>query len=144
MKTLLQILHALLLTSLMATARAQEVSIPDSRLNAAIREAMQKPSGPLTEQDMLSLTNLDAHGICLRQGNFGVCLEWDSVKNLEGLSAAHNLITLNLTDNQLTNVDLLADLRRLATLDLSGNRPANFSFLSALKDLISLDLGRNG
>jgi len=59
MKTLSQILGLSLLISLMATAQAQEVSIPDLGLNAAIRDALQKPTGPLTEQDMLSLTNLD-------------------------------------------------------------------------------------
>jgi len=37
---------------------AQEVTIPDPGLNAAIREALDKPIGPLTEQDLLSLTNL--------------------------------------------------------------------------------------
>jgi len=60
MKTPSQILRLLVLTSLMATAQAQEVSIPDPGLNAAIRAALQKPAGPLTTQDMLSLTNLDA------------------------------------------------------------------------------------
>ena len=60
MKTPSQILRLLVLTSLMATAQAQEVSIPDPGLNAAIRDALQKPAGPLTTQDMLSLTNLDA------------------------------------------------------------------------------------
>ena len=38
----------------------EEVSIPDPGLNAAIREALEKPNGPLTEQDLLSLTNLNA------------------------------------------------------------------------------------
>ena len=60
MKTLSQILRLLVLTSLMATAQAQEISIPDSGLNAAIREALQKPAGPLTAQDLLGLTNLYA------------------------------------------------------------------------------------
>src|SRR5690242_20741806 len=39
---------------------AQEVLIPDPGLNAAIRQALQKPNGPLTEQDLLSLTALNA------------------------------------------------------------------------------------
>src|SRR5262249_23950953 len=37
-----------------------EVSIPDPGLNAAVREALQKPSGPLTEQDLLGLEVLNA------------------------------------------------------------------------------------
>ena len=90
MKTLSQILRLLVLTSLMATAQAQEISIPDPVLNAAIRDALQKPAGPLTAQDLLSLTNLYASGI--------------GVRNLEGLEAAHNLTTLNLEYNELTSL----------------------------------------
>lgn len=41
-----------------ASSTAQEVFIPDPGLNAAIREALQKPAGPLTEQDLLRLTVL--------------------------------------------------------------------------------------
>ena len=53
------ILTVLVLAGFITSARAQEVSIPDPGLNAAIREALQKPNGPLTEQDLLSLINLD-------------------------------------------------------------------------------------
>ena len=49
------VLTLLALTSFVATTLAQEVSIPDPGLDAAIREALQKPFGPLTEQDLLSL-----------------------------------------------------------------------------------------
>jgi hypothetical protein len=79
MKTLLQIktpseiLRLLLLTSLLTTAQAQVVSIPDPGLNAAIRAALGKPAGTLTAQDLISLTNLNA-------GNRGVT-------SLEGLGA---------------------------------------------------------
>ena len=58
MKPLFRILHLLTLNGLLATAQAQEVSIPDAVLNAAIRYALQKPAGPLTAEDLLSLTNL--------------------------------------------------------------------------------------
>src|SRR5678815_5506356 len=37
---------------------AQEVSIPDPNLDVVVREALQKPAGPLTQQDMLGLTGL--------------------------------------------------------------------------------------
>ncbi|HTD89014.1 MAG TPA: hypothetical protein VK850_20780, partial [Candidatus Binatia bacterium] len=60
----------------LATALAQEVSIPDPGLNAAIRAAIQKPAGPLTQQDMLGLTNLSAGG--------------RNISSVEGLQAARN------------------------------------------------------
>src|SRR5437899_8772848 len=106
MKTLSQILRLLVLISLMATAQAQEVSIPDPGLDAAIRDALQKPAGPLTSQDLLSLTNLFAVG--------------RRVSSLEGLEAAYNLTTLDLYHNYLTNLALPAALTNLNTLNLGS------------------------
>ena len=60
MKTRFQIILLLVVTSFGTNATAQEVSIPDSGLDAAIRATLVKPAGPLTVQDMLSLTNLMA------------------------------------------------------------------------------------
>jgi len=60
-----------------ASTLAQEVSIPDPGLTAAIRDALNKPSGPLTEQDLLGLTNLDA-----RHRNIG------SLQGLEAVGAS--------------------------------------------------------
>jgi len=102
MKTLPQIVRLMMLTCLMATTQAQEVSIPDPGLNAAIRDALQKPAGPLTEQDLLGLANLYAS----RRG----------VRSLEGLEAAHNLTTLELEGSNLTSLTLPAGLTSLTTL----------------------------
>ena len=56
--SLLLILFAF--SSLTMATQAQEVSIPDPGLNAAIRDALQKPIGPFTTTDLLGLTNLSA------------------------------------------------------------------------------------
>jgi hypothetical protein len=56
MRKMKSILHAapplfltlLGLTSFVASALAQEVSVPDPNFNAVIRQALQKPNGPLT------------------------------------------------------------------------------------------------
>src|SRR6266403_6382443 len=128
-KTLSQILLLLVLTSLITTTQAQQVSIPDSGLNAAIREALQKPAGPLTAQDLLSLTNLYAG--------------FRGVRSLEGLEAAHNLTTLNLEYNELTSLKLPAGLTNLTTLNLRANQLTNFGFLSGQTSLTTLDLSYN-
>src|SRR5262245_25646645 len=60
MKRLSRMVVPLVLASFVTSVSAQEVSIPDPGLNAAIRDALQKPTGPLTVVDLLSLTNLDA------------------------------------------------------------------------------------
>ena len=94
-----RVLTLLLLASLMVSALAQEVSIPDPGLNAAVRAALQIPVLPLTEQDMLSLTNLDASS--------------RNISNLQGLDAARNLVSLDLHLNQLTNFSLPSQLTNL-------------------------------
>jgi len=108
---------------------AQEVSVPDPGLNAAIRVALSKPTGPLTSQDLLGLTNLNA---CC--GN---------IKNLQGLEAARNLTLLDLTSNQLSRLVLPVGLTNLTFLFLRGNQLTNFILPPDLAKLTSLDLGAN-
>src|SRR4051812_18397914 len=97
MKTITRLLRPLLITVLALASftnfiQAQEISIPDPGPNAAVRAALQKPAGPLTQQDLLSLTNLDASS--------------RNVGNLAGLEAAHNLTTLSLQSNHLANLSV--------------------------------------
>src|SRR4051794_10202031 len=94
---------ALILTSFVISTAAQDVSIPDAGLNAAIRAALQKPAGPLTQQDLLSLTNLDASS--------------RNITSLAGLEAARNLATLSLQSNHLANLAVPATLTNLTTVD---------------------------
>src|SRR5258708_6224174 len=90
-----------------ASILAQDVQIPDPGLNAAIREALGKPTGSLTEQDMLSLTNLDARN--------------RNVSSIAGLEAARNLVSLDLEINHLSNLSFPTELTNLSRLDLSVN-----------------------
>ena len=117
------------MTGCMASSLAQTVAIPDSGLNAAIRDALQKPSGLLTAQDLLSLTNLDA--------------SFRNVRNITGLEAARNLVSLDLGFNALTNVSLPTNLTALANLDLEGNLLTHFALPAGLKNLSSLNLFDN-
>src|SRR4051794_39607148 len=82
-----QLMALLSLSSLLTAGLAQEFIIPDPGLNAAIRETLSKPEGPLTVDDMLGLTNLQA--------------SYRAVASLEGLGAAHNLSTLYLDSDNL-------------------------------------------
>ena len=123
-------LSLLLMASSSGPILAQEVSIPDSGLNAAIRDALQKPFGPLTEQDLLSLTNLDSSR--------------RNVQSIEGLQTARNLVSLDLQLNHLTNFSLPAELAKLSTLDVSINPLASFSLPSGLTNLATLILESGG
>ena len=61
---------------------AQVVTIPDPGLEAAIRFAVGKPTGDITIDDMVSLTNLYARN--------------RAIVSIEGLGTATNLAWLDL------------------------------------------------
>jgi len=123
LKTIRFVVLTLALTSLTLSAPAQEVIIPDPGLNSAIRDALQKPVGPITEQDMLSLTLLDAHN--------------RNISSVAGLEAARNLNTLLIFRYHLTNFSI-PELTSLAVLDLSGNALTNVSLPAVMTNLFSL------
>src|SRR5262245_25944567 len=129
LKTILCVISTLALASFITTAPAQEVIIPDAGLNAALRAALQKPAGPLTAQDMLSLTNLNA-------GN-------RQISSVAGLEAAHNLRFLGLEENAITNFPIAGALTNLTNLDLSGNLLNNLVLPPGLGRLELLNLAGN-
>src|SRR6266478_5066456 len=96
LKTVSRVVQALFLASFIGSAPAQTVSIPDPGLNAAIRSALDIPTAPLTAQDLLALTNLDASR--------------RMVSSTLGLEAARNLVSLDLQINRLTNFALPSQL----------------------------------
>jgi formylglycine-generating enzyme required for sulfatase activity len=118
------VLTLLALTSFITRSFAQEVTIPDPNLNAVVREALGKPAGPLTQLDMLSLTNLGA--------------VFRNITNVQGLEAAQNLVSLDLQDNRITSVNILANLTRLVFLDLSENRFPQLTIPGGMTNLTTL------
>jgi formylglycine-generating enzyme required for sulfatase activity len=126
--TVIRVFLALALINTITTATAQEVIIPDSGLNAAVRAGLNKPSGPLTRQDMLNLTVLNAHD--------------RNISNLAGLEAARNLNTLLLFSNHLTSFSL-PTLTNLVSLNLSLNSITNVALPAGMANLFSLILSDN-
>lgn len=124
------IVALLIFSSMVITTPAQEVFIPDPDLNAAIREALQKPAGPITQQDMLNLTDLNA---CCR-----------NVTSLAGLETASNLAVLTIQFNQLTSFSLPAGLTKLNTLDISSNPLTDCILPSGLTNLTTLLMEGDG
>jgi formylglycine-generating enzyme required for sulfatase activity len=117
------------MTCFLLSAGAQEVSIPDPGLNAAIREALQKPNGPLTESDLLSLTNLSAG---LR-----------NISSVEGLESARNLRILDLDNNSITNFTIASVLTNLSILDLFNNHLGSFVLSNASPSITIIDIALN-
>lgn len=129
---------------------AQEILIPDPALNAVIREALQKPVGSLTEQDMLGLTVLNAPN-----RNISSTVGLEAARNLNtlllfsnhltdfSLPTLTNLVALNLSGNALTHVDLPADLGTLRFLDVGGNQLVRLTLPRGLTNLVDLTLNGN-
>ena len=122
-RTTFSVLATILLPFLTASALAQDVVIADGGLDAAIRDTLHKPTGPLTQQDLLTLTNLNASN--------------RSIFSLEGLEFASNLVSLDLQSNFLASASIPSTLTKLTTADLSfqfiGMR--NCSFPNTLTNL---------
>lgn len=120
----------LVLAGLMSPARAQEIVIPDAGLNAAVRDALEKPSGTLNQRDLLSLVVLNANR--------------RKVQNITGLEAAGGLVSLDLQINQLTNFALPSGLTNLASLDLSINPLTNVFIPNGMTNLTKLIIEASG
>ena len=86
---------------------AESVTFTDTKLEAAIREAINKPEGPIQRSDLESLTTLIA--------------ELKRIQNLAGLEYCVYLRELNLCDNQISDISPLASLPRLHKLTISNN-----------------------
>jgi internalin A len=155
---------ALLLTPVLH-AWPQTVAIPDPELQLAIREALGKPSGDITVEDMERLIQLDA-SYHARAGR-------TPILSLQGLEAAKNLTfldlagrfqplspaivltdftplaglssltTLNLRNNQLTTLTLPAGLSSLTYLYLSSNQLRSLALPASLSSLSTLELTGN-
>jgi hypothetical protein len=104
----------------------------DPGLEAAIREAIQKPSGPIFASDLEGLTSLDASG--------------RSIADLSGIENCVNLAELNLNSNRIADISLLSDLTSLTQLQLHKNQIADIEPLvnnSGLGQGDSVDLRDN-
>ncbi|MBM3240604.1 leucine-rich repeat domain-containing protein [Candidatus Poribacteria bacterium] len=102
---------------------------PDPNLKAAIREALNKPEGPITDEDLAGLTQLDAseRGIIDLTGiEYCINLQylhlgWNLISDISPLSNLTNLQWLMLWINQISNISPLSSLTNLQGLWLQWN-----------------------
>jgi len=113
------------------------VFFPDEGLETAIRAAISKPLGFLTEADLSGITALDAR-------NYGI-------RNISGIEFCNNLAWLDLDTNQIADLRPLEQLGRpespfdstLVYLNLDGNEITDITPLSGLLNLKQLSLFNN-
>ena len=115
--------------SITANFEEEAVAFPDPNLEAAIREAIGKPTGPIYCSDLEELINLPAGE--------------RSISDLTGLQYCTNLSWLHLYDNQISDISPLADLTNLTELRLWGNEITDIASLAALTNLTTLYLSSN-
>ena len=120
---------AVLLTGLFGCGSKTTVTFPDPNLEAAIREAVDKPEGPIYTFDLESLTMLEVP-------------ERD-ILDLTGLEYCLNLHVLGLWDNNISDISALAGLTNLQELWFGGNNISDISPLARFINLELLDLGGN-
>lgn len=123
------------LTWFLAASVAGEITIPDPTLEAVLREALAKPSGALTEEDLASLSYLDASGDSLDDS--------ERIVNLTGLSYAVNLEELRLDYHAISDLGPLWSLKKLQVLSLIYNRIGSVAPLASLPQIEFLDLRNN-
>jgi hypothetical protein len=93
------LMAAVFVFGLFIQVEAVEVVFKDPNLEAAVREALNIPTGPITSDDMAKLTSLDAHE--------------RNIQDLSGLEYAVNLQWLDLDGNQITDISPLSGLTNL-------------------------------
>jgi formylglycine-generating enzyme required for sulfatase activity len=141
----------MVLAGFLSVARAQNVSIPDAGLDAAIRAALNRPTGTLTDSDLLTLTNLDASrrnihnigGLGSASNLVSVDLQINLLASISIPPGLTKLAIVNLSSNPLTNCILPAELTNLASLIIDGGGLSNLAFPAGLVQLTNLDLANN-
>ena len=115
-------------------------------LEAAIKEAIDKPEGVMYPSDLEGLTSLDAEEMNMSDLT-GVehcteltwlCLGSNEIRDISPLEGLTNLTWLNLFNNQIDDIASLESLTNLTGLLLSGNK---ISDVKPLVDNLGLDAG---
>jgi len=89
----------------------EAVTFADPNLEAAIREAIGKATGPICPSDLEGLTSFSASE--------------RNISDLTGLEHCVNLTYLDLSHNQINNISPLGNITNLADLQLDWNQISN-------------------
>ena len=135
----------------MTVISCEVVTFPDPNLEAAIRDAIERPIGDICQSDLDGLTYLDASdrdivyltGLEYCPDLIELDLDHNQIGDILSLSSLTSLMHLNLWDNQIGNISPLSSLTGLTELSLRSNQIYDISPLSALSSLTELYLDVN-
>ena len=105
------------------------VTFPDPGLEAAIRDAIDKPAGDIYNSDLETLTYLHAGGM--------------NIYDLSGLEYCINLEDAYIRDNHISDLQPLANLTSLQNINAYGNEISNLQPLAGLGNLEELSIDVN-
>ena len=103
----------------------------DPQIEKAVREALGKPEGKITYEDLLQVQTLNCMG------------GTNTVESIADLAYMPNLTTLELRSNRIHDISVLAGMTNLTWLNLSGNKVSDISALEGLTNLTVLALSYN-
>ncbi len=132
----------------LVSAPTDVISFPDPNLEASIRSAINKPSGPIYRSNVESLTSLTAWGKgIVNLSGIENCINleglWVYQNNISDISVLSSLTKLRgvyLCYNQISNISALADLTRLEVLYCSHNPLSDISIAAGLPNLNKMNL----
>lgn len=126
-----------------ADSRGAVTHFIDPNLEAAVREALDKPNGDIYTWELELLTALNASGReisdlagiedCINL--FNLVLSYNNITDITPLAGLSNLFSLNLNTNYITDIAPLASLTNLTRLYLGDN---NIKDIAPIKDLSNL------
>ncbi|MEA5015073.1 MAG: leucine-rich repeat domain-containing protein [Candidatus Limiplasma sp.] len=115
------------------------IKFPDKVLEKRVREALNKPEGPITAMDVASL-----------DGFLNLSNEWQEkfpkgsqITKLDGIEYFINLRSLDISWHKIKDIKKLSGLTQLEHLRAFGNAIQDVKPLANLVNLISLNLGGN-
>ncbi len=110
-------------------ATSKYIHFTEPAIEERVRAILEKPTGGITPEDVLTITHLTMRGRYIR--------------DISDLAYFTNLVELDLSKNDIMDIGVLAKLTKLTSLSLQSNDIEDFAPLSALVDLTDLKISVN-
>ncbi|OMF87587.1 stalk domain-containing protein [Paenibacillus sp. FSL R7-0273] len=150
---LITVLAFLLSLVSVPAAFAETSLISDKNLEQAIRAELEKPAGPITKEDLQTITSLypndpkkkinSLNGLEHAVNLESLMLPGLGITNIEPLKKLHKITFLALNDNQLSQMEPLQELSQLKQLIIDSNNIQKLDALAGLTNLTDLLIGHN-
>ncbi|WP_049895092.1 stalk domain-containing protein [Paenibacillus antibioticophila] len=150
---LITVLAFLLSIVSISSAFAETSLISDKNLEQAIRVELKKLTGPITKEDLQTMTSLYLNGPEQKISSLSglehavnvesLMLPDLGITNIEPLKNLHKVTFLALNDNQITQIEPLKELSQLEQLIIDSNNIEKLDAIAGLTHLTDLLIGHN-